>query len=265
MDPRSTLDELFGNSGVRIALIGVLAILALFLFAQSVRTVREFGQVDLASTATITVSGTGKATAVANIAQISFTVQEQASTVEAAQDSATKRTNTALAALKKLGIDEKDIKTSGYNVSPQYETRPCLPNGPCTQSMKIIGYQVYQSIEVKVRDTKKTGEVLQVLGTAGVQNISGPNFTVEDDSLVQAEARGKAINDAHQKAELLARQLGVRLGKVVSFSEGGNAYPMFMGGMTKAMSADVASAPAPSIPVGENETNSSVTITYEIR
>jgi uncharacterized protein YggE len=265
MDPRSTLDSLFGNMGVRIAVIGVLAILALFLCAMTIKEVQDFGSIDLGTTATITVTGTGKASAVPNIAHISFTVQENATTVAAAQDSATKRTDNALAALKKLGIADIDVKTDGYNVNPQYETKPCLPGGACPQSNTVTGYQVSQSIEVKVRDTSKAGAVLQALGTLGVQNISGPNFQVDDDSAVTNEARGKAIEDARMNAEVLARQLGVRLGKVVSFSENSSMpYPMYAA-VGKAANLDARAATPPTLPTGENESMASVSVTYEIR
>jgi len=266
MDSRQVIDDLFSSVTVRIAVIGVLAILALFLFAKTMLAVQDFGSINLGNTATITVTGTGKATTVPNLAHISFAVEENASSVANAQDAATKKTDSALGALKKLGIAEKDIQASGYSISPEYATPSCPPGVYCPASTgKIIGYQVTQSVEVKVRDTTKTGDVLQALGTAGVQNVSGPNFVVDDTTLVQTEARGKAIADARAQAEILSRQLGVHLGKVVGFSEnGGGAYPVYASGMAKAATMDSV-APAPTLPVGENETTTSVTVIYEIR
>ena len=257
--------NIFSDSAVRISIVGVLAILALFLFAMTWATVEGMGKVKIGETPTITVSGTGKASTPPSIAQVSFTVEERAASEQEAQTAATKKTNAALAALKQMGIDDKDIKTTGYQIYPQYETPDCKPGAPCAQSTKISSYQVSQSVGVKVRDTNKAGEVLKALGTAGVQNVSGPNFTVDEPTAVQAEARGKAIEDARQKAQLLANQLGVRLGTVVSFSEnGGGGMPIFNQMMSKGASADSV-APAPSLPQGENETTSQVSITYEIR
>ena len=264
INPSPTL--ITASRGVRFSAVAALSVLALFLLVQTWSVVDSIGRTTVGNIATITVTGTGKASMAPNIAQISFTVEENASTVAAAQDSATKRTNDALAALKKLSIAEKDIQTTGYQVSPQYETRPCTPGMYCPQTNgKITGYQVTQSVNVKVRDTKKTGDVLQALGTLNVQNISGPNFMHDDDSAVTAEARGKAIADARAKAKILAGQLGVRLGKVVGFSESGGGYPVMYERMTKSASVDAVMAPAPSIPVGENETTSNVTVTYEIK
>ena len=94
---------------------------------------------------------------------------------------------------------------------------------------------------------------------------SGPNFVVDDTGTVTAQARQNAIEDATQKAQVLASQLNVHLGRVVGFSEnGGNAYPMMDRGVAKATVMS-ARAPAPSLPVGESETTSNVSVSYEIR
>jgi uncharacterized protein YggE len=266
MDPRP-INELTSDNKVRLAILGVLVLLGLFLAVQIVSGINDFGRSEN-GTNSITVSGTGKASIAPDIAQISFTVQENASTVAAAQDSATKRTDQALAALKALGIDDKDVKTTGYQVYPQYTTRPCPAGAYCANNgSEISGYQVSQTVEVKVRKTDQAGDVLQKLGTLGVQNISGPNFMVDDDGRVQLEAREEAIKDAKERADTLAKQLGVRLGKVVSFSESGGAVPYFAYGKGGAMDMAVTNqaAPAPTLPTGENETTVTVTITYEIR
>ncbi|KND51573.1 MAG: hypothetical protein AB202_03345 [Parcubacteria bacterium C7867-007] len=255
---------------VRYAAAVALAVLALFLLVKTFDAIAQFGTGPNRPINSITVTGEGKSTSVPNIALVTFTVQETAVSVKEAQDAATKRTNDSLAAMKDMDIAEKDIKTLGYNVYPQYENRaiaPCYPGGECpTQSNKISGYQVSQTVEVKIRDTAKAGDVLQKLGTLGVQNISGPNFMLDDDSTVRDEAREAAIEDARAKAEVLAKQLHVRLGNVMSFSEGGGYYPMYSGYAKGGVAMDAANvAPAPSLPVGENETNVTVQITYEIR
>ena len=204
---------------VRLAAAAALSVLALFLFVKTFDALSTFGHGDNPPINTISVSGEGESVATPDSATISFTVQESATSVALAQTAATKRTNDALEAIKSLGIVEKDLKTIGYTVSPKYESTTCSPGSVCIQNgaTKIIGYEVSQSVVVKVRDTTKAGEVLQKLGSLGVQNINGPDFSVDDPTAVSAEARGKAIRDARTKAEILAKQLGVRLGKVVSF------------------------------------------------
>ena len=264
LNPSPTL--LAATRGVRYAAVAALSLLTLFLLVKTFATLNDMGTVNTANIATITVTGTGKASAAPTIAELSFMVEENAGTVSAAQDAATKRTNDALAVIKKLGVADKDVQTTGYQVSPQYEQKPCAPGVYCIPGTgKILGYQVSQSVTVKVRDTAKVGDVLQGLGNAGVQNISGPNFMVDDTTAVSAEARGKAIMDARTKADVLAKQLGVHLGKVVGFSESGGGFPVMYGALAKSADAGGVTAPAPSLPAGETETNSSVTVTYEIR
>src|SRR3989338_6144941 len=85
----------------------------------------------------------------------------------------------------------------------------------------ISGYEASESITVKVRNTDDVGTIMQGLGTIGVSNLSGPNFSIDDEDALKAEARKKAIDDAREKAKILAKDLGVRLGRISSFSEGG--------------------------------------------
>lgn len=268
MNERFSFEELFSAKGVRIGIVAALATLALFLLVQTLIAAFTLARSGSPYANSITVEATGEASVIPDIAVISFSVVESADTVDVAQTAATKKMNAALAFVKEQGVEDKDVKTTGYNVYPKYEyPQPCYGAVcPASTEPKIIGYEVSQSIEVKVRDTEKTGAMLQGLGGLEVQNISGPNFMVDDDLSVKDMARAEAIKNAKTKAETLAKSLGVRLGKVVSFSEnsGYYPYPMYdsyygMGGMEKA-----ASAPAPELPVGENETTVSVMITYEI-
>jgi len=250
---------------VRLAATAALIFLALFLAAKAFDAFGNLGRSSIYPSSTITVQGTGEATAIPDVARISFSVTEDASTVAAAQDAATAKTDAVLAALKELDIEETDVKTLAYNVYPQYEYQNCYNAycPPTTSSPKIIGYEVSQTVEVTVRDTAKAGDVLQALGTTEVQNISGPNFTVDDADSVKAKAREMAIIEAKEKAKQLAKDLGVHLGKVVSFYENGPSYPMYdgYGGATEMMSAQK----APSLPTGEQETTVTVSITYELR
>ncbi|MDP1707389.1 MAG: SIMPL domain-containing protein, partial [bacterium] len=160
------------------------------------------------------------------------------------------------------------IKTLSYNISPRYSyPNPCQPGMMCPdyyRESKITGYQVSQTIQVTMRDLAKVGDLLEGLGGLEVQNVNGPSFALDDSTAGYAAARADAIGKAKVQAELLADQLGVRLGKIVNFSEasGGYPYPMMygMGGDTT-----VSKLETPNIPTGENTYNASVSITYEIR
>jgi len=259
--------ELFNTGGVRIALVGALAILALFLLAQTITIARDFGRSGMPATDTVTVQGNGQATMPPDVARVSFTVENTAPAVANAQVATTKQANAAIDFVKSQGIAEKDVETLSYTISPQYSyPNPCPPGTLCPaySSPKITGYQVSETIQVTMRDLSAVGEMLGGLGKLGVQNLNGPAFALGDPTAGYTAARADAIDKAKTQATLLAKQLGVHIGKIVNFSEssGGYIYPMYGLGAS-AMESKV--APAPNIPSGENTYSASVSITYEIR
>lgn len=251
-----------------------LSMLGLFLVVLAISQVKEFRFIGSGVTATntITVSGEGEVFAVPDTGEFSVTIQEEAKDVSAAQEVATKKTNAIIDYLKAAGVAEKDIKTTDYSVYPQYD----WVNGVCKEGaaycppgkQELRGFQVSQTLSVKVRDTQKAGELLSGVGQKGASQVSGLSFTVDDEDALTAEAREKAIADAKAKADELARQLGVSVVRVVGFSENGGGYPVLY---AKTMAMDSAagmraeSAPAPAIPTGENKITSNVSVTYEIR
>lgn len=264
-----TMNSLAGNRAIRIAVVAAVSILALFLLVKTVDALGNVGKPDMPAMNVITVNGTGTATMVPDIARITFSVQQDASTVAAAQESATKQTDAAIKAVKDLGIDEDDIKTTSYNISPMYSNpRPCM-DGFCTMSNpEIYAYQVSQTIQVTVRDLEKVSGLLGALGQLNVQNLYGPEFALDDADAAQNAARAEAIEEAKAQAEVLADQLGVRLVRIVSFSDNAGYPPMYYkayGGVAMDMAMEQSAVANPTIPMGENEYSASVSITYEIR
>jgi uncharacterized protein len=249
--------------------VGIM--LFVFLAVISIKELKSIDYVGLDTpiTNTISVNGTGDAVSIPDIATFSFTVTETAKTVVDAQTLATNKINTALKAVKDAGVADKDIQTTSYNINPHYEYQtPVCNTNYCPSGKSILtGYDVSQSIEVKVRDLGKAGSIFTSIGSLGVQNVNGLTFSVDKPEKVQAEARAKAITDAQTQAKELAKQLGVSLVRITSFYENnGVIRPMAygIGGATKTMAADSIEV-APSIPVGENKVTSDVTITYEIK
>lgn len=242
------------------------SLLSLFLVAKTFTEFKTWGQ-DQYPVNSISVSGEGEVVAVPDVAMFSFSVNATSESVAAAQEQSATAINSALAYLKEQGVTDKDIKTTGYYVNPHYSQPDCIydarGNYNCPES-EITGYDVSQTIEVKVRDTNKSGEILTGIGGRGVNNVSGLQFTIDDEETLKAEARTKAIADAKEKAEKLAKDLGLSLKRVTGFYEemGGYPTPYYdgYGGEMKAMSAV-----APNTPVGENTVMSRVNITYEIR
>lgn len=224
---------------------------------------------------TITFSGHGEVNAVPDIANVYFSINKEALTVKEAQNLVALVEKSSLDLLKENGVADKDVKTTNASFSPKYEFRydgkfntktgmPCMTYG-CPGNNVIVGYTASESITVKVRNTENAGKIMQGLGTLGVTDLNGPNFTIDDEEGLKAEARKEAIADAKTKAKVLAKDLGVRLGKITSFSESGNyPMPMYVGKAMMADSAGAESAPA-QLPKGENTISSDVSITYEIR
>jgi len=255
------------------AVLVTIVLLALFLGIKSLSALKESSYIGrgVYPSNVISVAGTGEVFTVPDVASFSFSVVEEGKTVKEAQDKATAKINAIIDAVKDMDVEDKDIKTTGYNSYPKYEYSGgvCSANF-CPPSRQIlVGYEVNQSITVKVRKTDTAGDVLTKVGSLGAGNISGLDFVVDDIEKVQAEARDKAVKDAKAKAEVLADSLGVKLGNIVSFNEGGGyPYPVYgMGGVEmdgKVMTQSAVAVP-PQLPTGENKITSYVTITYEIK
>lgn len=233
----------------------VLALAAVWL-VQSIDQMRQEGNVS----DTLMVSGTGKILAKPDVAITDLTINVDAPTATAAQTEANKKSQAVVDFLKARGIDEKDIRTSGYNIYPQYDYVEGRSN--------IRGYQVTQSLTVKIRELDKANTVLDGVVDAGVNQVGGLNFTIDDPEQLKADAREKAIADANEKARELEDQLGVDLGKIVSFSEAQDGYYpvayMKNDMMVAGRGGGAESAPM-ALPTGENEIVVTVSITYQIQ
>ena len=221
----------------------------------------------------ITVTGHGEVQAVPDIANVSFTIRQEAKTVKAAQEAVTQIEKKALDLLKVNNIAEKDYKTENVSFNPKYDYQysadgACgsLTCPPRPGKQIISGYEAYESINVKVRNTDSVGTVISGLGAIGVTELSGPNFTVDKQDDLKATARNMAINDAKGKAKELAKELGVHLGGITSYSDNGNyPTPMYANDMMAKSAGALSSATPAVLPLGENLISSDVTITYKIR
>ncbi len=247
----------------RIALI----VLVVFLAIQGLNGLKDLREPSLNSSV-ITVMGEGEAFAIPDLATFSFSVSADRPTVEQAQGEVTEKMDGVLAALEKLGIEERDLKTTDYSVWPKYVYPQiyCI-QAPCpSPRQEQDGYTVSHSVTVKVRDTEKAGEALSLAGSLGVTNLSGVSFTVDNPDTVMAEARKLAIEEAEQKAEVLADDLGVKLVRIVSFSDGfdGGGIMPYRQELAMGNATDM-DAKAPTLPLGENRVQANITITYEIR
>jgi len=216
------------------------------------------------------VSGEGKVTAVPDIAQISFSVLTEGNKdLGALQSQNTEKMNKVIAFLKGQGVEEKDIKTEQYNISPRYQYYSCPSQTysaqPCPPA-DIVGSTINQNVEVKIRDFAKIGSVLGGLVENGANTVSQLTFAIDDPTAVEMEARKEAMEKAKVKAEEIAEAGGFNVGRLLSVDEN-NYYPrpmmykeaLGMGGVA------MDSAATPNIQPGSQEVTVNVVLRYEIK
>jgi uncharacterized protein len=258
-------------SGSLVALVMVLVLFVAVKFFAEARDLVRGGSGDAN---TITLSGYGEVTAAPDIANVYFTIEKEAKTVKAAQDAVASTEAKVLEYLRGEDVEDRDIQTSNASFYPKYETargdRSILPCNefycpPVPDKTVIVGYVASESITLKVRDIDAVGDLMTGLGERGVSQLSGPNFSIDDEDMLKADARKKAIEDAREKAKALAKDLGVRLGRVVTFSESDYPVPFYSRGAALMAEDAAQKAPSAELPTGENIISSNVTLTYEIR
>lgn len=261
------METFLKDNKIKAAVFTLLVIVSLFTIAKLFNEIKSNSYVGRGNQPAnvISVNGTGEVLAVSDIASLTVNLNKDGKTAKEAQTLLNESITKTLSYLKEQKIEDKDIKSEYGGLSPKYsyETMPCFAY-PCpTRDPKIIGYTATQSITIKIRVVDNASVVRTGLAEIGITDINGPTFSIDDEEGFKDQARSKAIIEAKEKAEVLAKELGVKLGKVVSFSESnGNSYPMYAKTMMDSVSgAEV----APTLPKGENKITSNVTITYEIR
>lgn len=257
----------FNNKYVQIgvkASIAAIVLLAVFLLSKTITEIASWDDNnEMYPSRTITVNAQGEAIATSDIASFSFSVNEVANTSEEAQNKAEEKVSKALEYLAQNGVEDTDIKTEYYTINPRYELiAPCYAFDCPPPSNEIVGYEVSQGVKVKVRDTDNAGKFLSELTKFEINNVSGLSFTIDDEDVLYDMARKDAIENAQNKAEALAKNLGVQLGDIISFSEDNHtryANDYGYGGMEMAVKSQ-----AVSLPEGENSYTTNVYITYEL-
>lgn len=260
--------------------LGIAAIIVLFAFALAALSyVNTYSKsVQPSSFRSFTVSGEGKVVAVPDVAQFSYQVITQGGTnVAALRQENTKKSNDIIQFLKDNGVDKKDIQTTGLMIQPRYQTYACdyrsiTPGGsvpqPCPPA-SIVGYEIIQSVSVKIRDFEKSGTILGGIADKGANSVSQLNFTVDDPTKLQDQARTDAIAKAKEKASAIAKAGGFGLGKLLNIQEGYSPTPYFYSKDAFGRGGEGVPAPAmaeaPVIEPGSQEIRVSMTLTYEIQ
>lgn len=235
--------------------LGVLICLFLVLIVSGVINIFN-PEMDQPYNNTITFSGEGRVYIKPDIAFLDLSVVTQGKTVGDTQKKNSEKMNKVIDYLKDFGVEEKDIKTTNYNIYPQYVYEDI-------KVPQISGYEINQGLEVKVRIMDKIGELLGGAVGAGVNRVGSLRFSVEKDDEPKAQSRKLAIEDAKKKAQETAAQLGLKLGKLIGFYENYNQpYPLYS---TKEGYGVGGGSGTPDIQVGENEIYIGVSLTYKIK
>ncbi|MEM7544444.1 MAG: SIMPL domain-containing protein [Pseudomonadota bacterium] len=202
----------------------------------------------------LTVTGTGEASAAPDIATITVGVETQGATAEAALADNSADAARLIEAAKASGVEPRDIQTSGLSIYPVYDQR----SSDRSERPQIIGYAVNNQVSVRLRDMQGLGQTLGDLVKAGANQMRGIAFGIEDDAAISDEARKRAIADARRKAEIYAEAAGVKLGAILSISEGGGGYQP-RGPVLRAAAAE-----AVPVEIGESAISVSVVVVWEI-
>lgn len=235
----------------------LLIVLSVFIIASTNKVLRT------STTNTLSVPGEGKVLAKPDTALVNFAIITEEATSKAAQDANSSKSRAVTDFLKKHGLEDKDVKTTGYNIYPQYVYPVYRIDNPETRPPTIKGYRVSQSFQVKIRDLDKASEIVDGLVTAGANDITQLQFAIDDLEKLKEEARALAIADAKEKAEKLEDQTGIRLEKIINFFENASGYPIPY--YAKTLEAGGRGGEGPSLPSGENEIVINVTLTYQIK
>lgn len=202
------------------------------------------------------VSATGEVTRVPDLAIISAGVQTLQPTATAAIEENATRMERVRAALKRAGIADKDIQTSSISLNPEYRY---VENQPPV----LTGYRASNTVNVKFRDLKRSGAILDALVKEGANQLNGPSLTIDKPEEAYDEARVKAIAVGQRRAELYARALGKRVVRILSISESGASIP---GPMPMAYARDSAmSVSKTEISPGTQDIQISVSMSFELQ
>ncbi|MGV8930079.1 MAG: SIMPL domain-containing protein [Brevundimonas sp.] len=166
----------------------------------------------------LNLSAYGEVRTAPDMATISFGVVTEASTAAEAMSQNATRMNQVMAELRRAGIAERDVQTSGLNLSAQYDY---VQNEP----PRLRGYQATNQVTVIINDLTKVGTTADAVVSAGVNQINGISFGLKDPSAAENQARMIAVRNLRAKAALYANALGVELGGIRSLSEGGGYSP----------------------------------------
>lgn len=233
-----------------------LSAMALAVAVPGAATAQSAGIVQPLAGTRLDISATGEVSRVPDLAIISAGVQTLQPTATAAIEENATRMERVRAALKRAGIADNDIQTSSINLNPEYRYAE-------NQPPVLTGYRASNTVNVKFRDLKRSGAILDALVREGANQLNGPSLTIDKPEEAYDEARIKAIAVGQRRAELYARALGKRVVRILSVSESGGYVQPPMPYARDAMMAQAASKTE--ISPGTQDIQVTVSISYELQ
>jgi len=202
------------------------------------------------------ITATGKTTRVPDLATIRAGVVTQAPTAAAALSDNANRMSAVLSALKRAGIQPRDVATANVSLQPQYRYEDNKPP-------VITGYQATNNVSIRFRDIAKSGQILDALVAQGANQIDGPNLSLDQPDAALDEARVDAVKRAQARAELYAKAAGLSVSRILTIAEGGEIAgpppPMPVYRMAAAKAADTQVLP------GESDVTVTITVRFLLK
>jgi uncharacterized protein len=232
----------------------ILSAAALAMALPGAALADEVSTVPIAGTR-LDVSADGAVTRAPDIATVTAGVVTQASNAASAMADNARKMAATVAALKRAGVADKDIRTSSLSLQPQYRYTEGQPPA-------ITGYQASNQLTVTFRDIQRAGAILDALVAAGVNQIGGPDFALEHPDAALDEARVQAVQKARAKAEVYAKAAGLSIKRIVAIGEAGGYSPQPPRPMMMAMAR---AKEATDLQPGEEKIGVTVNVTFELQ
>jgi hypothetical protein len=236
----------------------LLVLISIFLLTLITSEVLDI-KAKLKSKETVTFSGEGKAIGIPDIASVNFSVVTEKMTAKEVMAENAKKMNEVINFVKESGVDEKDIKTQAYYLSPRYDW---------IEGERISkGYELTSTLTVKVRDIEKISDIIDGAVLKGANQVGNIQFVIDDPEKLEEEARNKAIENAKTRADSISRATGLKIGRILSFAEGitpeaSTPIPYYL---EEAKGLGGETATSPEVEKGSQKITVNVSLTFELK
>lgn len=186
-----------------------LAYVLIFLILSSFA---HAGETETTNFATITVEGTGQTVTTPDVVRLGWTLSDEGQTASQAMSIMTKKSAKLMDKLEKFGLEAADVVSTDVRLSPVYKDNNY-------QRSEIRGFVASSSLKVSLRDLDRLAELYDLALQSGVTEMYGVTFDTTERDVHMTQAQQKAVHNARKKAELYAKEAGMRVGRLLMMSE----------------------------------------------